>query len=106
MKLSGHASVSSLMRYSYLQQDEVLEIALGILNERQQWRTRQEPALQRERVSAHPLRPNKRTHQACQRAAIPWANAERSADTVPRLARLPSALMRYMSMPLFAGSTA
>jgi integrase len=33
MKLSGHAPVSSLMRYSHLNQDEVLEKALGILNE-------------------------------------------------------------------------
>jgi integrase len=32
MKLSGHASVSSLMRYSHLNQNEVLEKALGILN--------------------------------------------------------------------------
>jgi integrase len=33
MKLSGHASVASLMRYSHLNHDEVLEKALGILNE-------------------------------------------------------------------------
>jgi integrase len=33
MKLSGHASVSSLMRYSRLNQDEVLDKALEILNE-------------------------------------------------------------------------
>jgi integrase len=33
MKLSGHASVSSLMRYSHLNQDDVLKKALGILNE-------------------------------------------------------------------------
>jgi integrase len=33
MKLSGHASVSSLIRYSHLNQDEVLEKALEILNE-------------------------------------------------------------------------
>jgi integrase len=33
MKLSGHASVSSLMRYSHLNQDEVLAKALEILNE-------------------------------------------------------------------------
>jgi integrase len=33
MKLSGHASVSSLMRYSHLSQDEVLEKALEIMNE-------------------------------------------------------------------------
>jgi integrase len=32
MKLSGHASVSSLIRYSHLNQDEVLEKALEILN--------------------------------------------------------------------------
>lgn len=32
MKISGHASVSSLMRYSHLSQDEVLEKALEILN--------------------------------------------------------------------------
>jgi hypothetical protein len=32
MNLSGHASVSSLMRYSHLDQDEVLEKALEILN--------------------------------------------------------------------------
>jgi integrase len=32
MKLSGHASVSSLMRYSHLNQEEVLEKALEILN--------------------------------------------------------------------------
>jgi integrase len=33
MKLSGHASVSSLMRYSHLNHDEVLERALEILND-------------------------------------------------------------------------
>jgi hypothetical protein len=33
MKLSGHASVSSLMPYSHLDQDEVLEKALEILNQ-------------------------------------------------------------------------
>jgi integrase len=33
MKLSGHASVSSLTRYSHLNQDEVLEKALEVLNE-------------------------------------------------------------------------
>ncbi|MGA7980098.1 MAG: site-specific integrase [Chromatiaceae bacterium] len=33
MKISGHASISSLMRYSHLSQDQVLEKALEILNE-------------------------------------------------------------------------
>jgi integrase len=33
MKLSGHASVSSLMQYSHLNQDEVPDKALEILNE-------------------------------------------------------------------------
>jgi site-specific recombinase XerD len=33
MKLGGHASVFSLMRYSHLTQDEVLEKALEVLND-------------------------------------------------------------------------
>jgi site-specific recombinase XerD len=33
MKLSGHASVSSLMCYRHLNQDQVLEKALEILND-------------------------------------------------------------------------